>query len=219
MARLAMAAWILSAGVAFGQVTFNVSNTNYQYYINGTNNTGTGLGTMGGLVTNNSPPLFVTAGTTNLFVISVEAIHPVKIVTNTPGPLATTYSGASPQGLTSGTMTLIVPATNYPSTLFYECSRHFFYGTITVLPPTAGVPPRNTIISLVVTPNGITVTSTGTNTTYTLVPEFSSNLLGNTWLSVPTFTNTFTNGTNTTSFDRLDAECGSNVFLRISQRP
>ena len=217
--RLAIASFIFSAGVVFGQITFNVSNTGFQYFINGTNNTGTSQGSTMDIPTNDCPPLFLTAGTTNIFNISVDAFHPLEVVTNSPGPTATGFTGASPQNLTSGTMTLIIPATNYPSTLYYECSRHFFYGTINVLPPTAGVPPPNTIISLVVTPNGITVTSTGTNTTYTLVPQFNSNLVSGVWQSVPTFTNTFNNGTNVTTFNRLDAECGPNVFLRISQRP
>jgi hypothetical protein len=116
-------------------------------------------------------------------------------------------------------MTLIIPATNYPGTLFYECGVHFFYGVITVLPPAAAGPPPNRIISLEVTPTGITVTSMGTNTSYKLVPQFSSNLVSSTWLDVPAFTNTATSGTNVTTFDRLDAVCGPNVFLRIAQRP
>jgi hypothetical protein len=39
------------------------------------------------------------------------------------------------------------------------------------------------------------------------------------WASVPGFTNTFANGTNVTTFDRLDPICGPNVFLRVSQQP
>ena len=215
---LAVAAFLV-AGVAFGQTNFSVSNTGFQYSINGTNNTGTGQGSITGTPTNNCPPLFLTAGTTNVFNISVQSLHPIDIVSDSPGPLATTYSGATPQGLITGTMTLVIPPTNFPSTLYYECNRHFFYGVINISAPSAGAPPQNAIISIVVTPAGVTVKSTGTNTAYTLVPEFNSNLVTGTWQSVPTFTNNFSNGTNVTSFDRLDAFCGSNVFLRISQRP
>jgi hypothetical protein len=204
---------------ASAQNNFDVSNVGFQYSIDGANNTGTAQGTIQGIPTNNCPPLVLTAGTTNTFVISVDATHPLKIVTNSPGPLATGFTGASPQGLTTGTMTLIIPATNYPSSLYYECSRHFFYGTITIVPPSAGAPPQNAIISILVTPTGVTVTSTGTNTTYTLVPQFDSNVINGAWQDVPAFTNNFNNGSNVTTFGRLDAECGSNVFLRISQRP
>jgi len=62
------------------------------------------------------------------------------------------------------------------------------------------------------------MTSTGTNTTWLLIPEYNSNLLNATWASVPTYTNTFANGTNTTVFDRLDPICGPNVFLRLRQQ-
>jgi hypothetical protein len=65
----------------------------------------------------------------------------------------------------------------------------------------------------------IVMTSTGTNTTWLLVPEYSSNLVSGLWAPVPSFTNHFANGTNTTVFDRLDPICGPTVFLRIRQQP
>ena len=64
----------------------------------------------------------------------------------------------------------------------------------------------------------VVMTSTGTETTWLLVPEFSSNLVSGAWASVPTYTNTFANGTNTTIFPRLDPICGPNVFLRLRQQ-
>ena len=208
-------------GLLHAQTNFAVTNVGFQYYINGTNNTGTGQG-MAGFnppPTNNSPPLTLHAGATYTFSINVQNIHPVGIVSTAPGNTATRYSNATPQSIFSGTITLVIPATNFPSTLYYECTAHFFYGVITVLPPLATPPPPNTIISLVLTPTTVTMTSSGTNTTYSLVPEFNSNLVTGSWQSVPSFTNTFTNGTNFTTFNRLDDLCGSNVFLRISQRP
>jgi len=60
----------------------------------------------------------------------------------------------------------------------------------------------------------VVMTSTGTNRTWTLIPEFSSNLVGGAWGPVPGFTN----GTNTTTFNRLDPICGSSVFLRLRQQ-
>jgi hypothetical protein len=70
------------------------------------------------------------------------------------------------------------------------------------------------VLSLSVTTN-VVVTSLGTN--WTVVPEYNSNLSSSGWASVPGYTNTYSNGTNTTSFDRLEAICGNNVFLRIRQ--
>ena len=64
------------------------------------------------------------------------------------------------------------------------------------------------------TSSNVTLKSTGTNG-WTGIPEFSSNLLSTSWSVVPNYTNTFANGTNTTVFNRLEAICGSNVFLRV----
>ena len=86
-------------------------------------------------------------------------------------------------------------------------------GTGPVLP----APPRNKILSVRVGTN-VVMTSTGTNRTWTLIPEFSSNLVGGAWGPVPGFTNTFANGTNTTTFNRLVLICDSSVFLRLRQQ-
>ncbi len=208
-------------GIAGAQPnTFAVTtpSSTFQFFINGANTTGTGTGGLG--PTNNSPPLTLTAGQTYTFNISTAFFHPMEIVTNVPANASDVhYTNANPVNTTSGTMTLVIPATNFPTTLYYECSVHFFYGVITVVPPVANVPPANHIISLVLTPTGVTMTSDGTTTTYSLVPQFNSNVFDGNWHDVPAFTNVFANGTNTTTFNRLDAVCGPNVFLRISQRP
>lgn len=207
------------------QTNFGVSNPSgvFQYFINGTNNTGTGQGSVLAHPTNNCPPLTLAAGATYSITLSITGSHPFEIVTNSPSATATHYTNATPTSGTSGTMTLVIPATNYPATLFYECNTHFFYGVITVVPPVSA-PPSNSIISIVVSPTTVTLTSTGTTTSYNLVPQFDSNVVDGNWQDVSnltSFTNTFANGTNTTVFNRspLDAVCGSNVFLRISQRP
>lgn len=216
-----VACLFLAAGETIqAQINFGVTNPSnvFQYFINGTNNTGTGPGTIFATPTNNCPPLTLVAGATYTFTVSVSVNHPFEIVTNTPSPSAVHYTNATPTSTTSGTMTLVIPATNFPSTLYYECNTHLFYGVITVVPATVA-PPPNTIISIVITPNGVVLTSSGTNTTYSLVPQFNSNVVDGNWHDVPGFTNNFANGTNTTTFNRLDSICGSNVFLRISQRP
>jgi hypothetical protein len=58
--------------------------------------------------------------------------------------------------------------------------------------------------------------SLGTNGNgWLAIPEFSSNLVSSNWAIVPNYSNSFTSGTNTTTFNRLDPICGPNVFLRI----
>jgi hypothetical protein len=141
------------------------------------------------------------------------------IVTQNTGPIPSSfeYSNASPQIVSSGVITFTIPETNFPSQLYYQCDFHGFYGVITIVPPVPP-PPPNQILSLSVTTN-IVLISTGTNTAYNLVPQFSSNITSGVWQAVPSYSNSFNNGTNTTVFDRLDAICGSKVFLRISQQP
>ncbi|MGP8198524.1 MAG: hypothetical protein ACLQU4_03370 [Limisphaerales bacterium] len=157
----------------------------------------------------------LNAGATYLFTMNTASFHPVDICTapNTTTP----YSGASAQAVSSGSVTLTIPATNYPATLYYICNIHHFYGIITVNPPQP--PPSATILRTSVTTNIVLTFSGGTNTIQ-LIPQFSSNLVEGAWQSVPGYTNTFSgNGTNTSSFERLDAICGPDVFLRISQAP
>jgi hypothetical protein len=148
---------------------------------------------------------------------STAGLHPVDICT---APNTTSrYSGASAQAQSGGVIvTLTIPATNYPTTLYYICNIHTFYGTITVLPPQA--PPTANILKTTLSTNATVLTFTGGTNTIPITPQFSSNLAGHVWLNVPSYTNTFSGGaTNTSSFNRLDAICGSNVFLRISQAP
>jgi hypothetical protein len=157
----------------------------------------------------------LNAGATYILSMNTAAIHPVDICTS-PNT-SSHYSGASAQVVNSGTVTLTIPATNYPTTLYYICNNHLFYGIIAVNPPQP--PPSARILRAAVTTNIVLTFSGGTNTIQ-LIPQFSSNLFNGPWLPVPKYTNTFSgNGTNTASFSRLDAICGPDVFLRISQAP
>ncbi len=199
---------------AWAQTNFVVTSPGLIYAVNGVTTTNAQ-----GLFVNNCPPLTLIAGNTYTFTMEATSIHPMVVVTQNNGspPSTFEYTNASPQIVSTGTITLTLPLTNYPPTLYYQCNIHGFYGVITVVPPSSP-PPPNQIIFISVTTN-IVVTSTGTNTSYTLVPQFSSNLVNGVWGPVPNFSNTFADGTNTTTFDRLDAVCGPNVFLRISQQP
>ena len=164
-----------------------------------------------------NPVLNLTAGATYKFVIGTASFHPVIIVTNniaSPPLNNVAYSAASPQAINSGTITLTIPASNFPATLFYRCNVHGFTGQINILP----TPPTNRIVSLAVTTN-IVLVSTGVTNTWVFTPEYSSNLVSGAWTTVPGFTNTFANNTNTTRFSRLNPICGPNIFLRVRQSP
>jgi hypothetical protein len=155
------------------------------------------------------------AGVTNVLNIQTDGIHPV-VVTTSPTVTAW-FSGATPQDVNSQPIAVTTPASGFPATLYYMCYFHGFYGQIHLTAPGSPVPPPNTILMLQVGTN-IVMTSTGTNTTWLLIPEYNSNLVSGTWAAVPGFTNTFASGTNTTVFNRLEPICGPNVFLRIRQQ-
>jgi hypothetical protein len=164
-----------------------------------------------------NPTIELQAGVTNVLNIQTYSYHPV-VITTSPDPSAVYwYAGASPQNVYNQPMALTTPATGFPTVLYYICFYHRFYGQIHLSAPTSPPPPPNTILMIQVGTN-IVMTSTGTNTTWLLVPEFSCNPLSGAWAPVPSYTNTFANGTNTTVFDRLDPICGPDVFLRIRQQ-
>ena len=162
-----------------------------------------------------NPTIHLTAGVTNILRIDTSGNHPVVIIKTVN--VSDQYSGAKPQNINNGSIALVTPGTGFPTTLYYMCSVHQFFGQITLAPPASPVPPANLILSVMVGTN-IVMTSTGTNTSWLLIPEYNSNLLNTTWAPVPSYTNNFVNGTNTTVFDRLDPICGPNVFLRLRQQ-
>ena len=166
--------------------------------------------------TTNNPTLTLQRGVTYVFNVNAS-FHGFDIKTNSSLGTADRYNnGVTGQGAQVGTLTFNVPM-NAPTQLVYHCEVHTGMVGLINIPPGASAPPGPPIvriISLALTPTGITVISTGTNQ-WDAIPEFSSNLLASVWSTVPVFTNTFSNGTNTTKFNRLDPICGPNVFLRI----
>ena len=169
--------------------------------------------------TEQNPTIQLKAGVTNVFQVdTTPGEHPLVIVTE-PNPFddSVFYPGASPQNISSGPMTFTAPATGFPPVLYYMCYFHGFYGEIDLSALAGPVPPPNTIVQIQIGTN-VVMTSTGTNTTWTLIPEFSSNIMSGFWAPVPSYMNTFANGTNTTVFNRLDPICGPNVFLRLRQQ-
>jgi hypothetical protein len=164
-----------------------------------------------------NPTIELIAGVTNILNIQTVDFHPVQ-VTVEPFTFSSWFSGADPKSAAHNQpIALTTASSGFPTTLYYVCAYHGFYGQIHFTAPASPVPPQNTLLQIRVGTN-IVMTSTGTNTTWLLVPEFSSNLLSGSWSSVPSYTNRFANGTNTTTFNRLEAICGSNVFLRLRQQ-
>jgi hypothetical protein len=158
-----------------------------------------------------NPELTLTRGSNYTFAISTDPSHPFQIVRDLQG---TPYEdGVVNNGISSGTITFTVPQ-SAPDTLFYICPIHFFSGTIRVVNSAEPPAPLVQILSMELSASNVVLKSTGTNG-WLAVPEFSSNLLVSNWAVVPSFTNSFLNGTNVMIFDRLDPICGSNVFLRV----
>lgn len=202
---LAIALFLASAGLSFAQYHTNILTTPFDVWAYSVD---------GGPAEN--PTIELYAGVTNVLDIQAYGDHPV-VVTTTPDP-NDWYAGAAPQDVNDTQIFLVTPASGYPTTLYYVCSLHWFYGEIHfTYPPPPLAPPQNTILAIKVGTN-VVMTSTGTNTTWRLIPEYRSNLTIGAWAPVPNYTNTFANGTNTTVFNRLDPICGPNVFLRIRQQ-
>ena len=148
----------------------------------------------------NSPTLHLVRGRTYTFAINTTAgFHPFHI--QSPGVMN--------NDITTGTMTYTVPATatNY----LYYCTIHglSMQGSImTVDQPPPPLPIR--IVGLSVNTN-IVLRSTGTNT-FTVMPEFKTNVTSTNWFALTVQTNRYASGTNETICGRPD---GSPIFIRI----
>ncbi len=159
------------------------------------------------------PPFTLQRGVTYVFQLGNVGIHPFWIKTNSGfGGAGAFVTGVINNGATSGSVTFTVPATA-PNSMLYQCGNHgSMMGTLTVVTPVT--PPTVSIIHITVGAF-ITVRSTGTNG-WSVIPEFNCGLASTNWNAVNPFTNSFNNGTNTTTFPRLEAICGStNVLIRI----
>ncbi|MEP6663383.1 MAG: hypothetical protein ABJC04_06930 [Verrucomicrobiota bacterium] len=171
----------------------------FEYYVNG--------------VAHN-PTITLTRGQTYTFAIDTAAFHPFVI--STPD-FNFDIPGVSNNNINNGTITYVVPL-DAPASLQYYCSFHFFGGTINFVDPPPPPLVSFKIISLSLTSSNVVLKSTGTNG-FAAFPEFSSNLFVGNWTTVPSFTNVFAGGTNTSTFGRLEVICGPNVFLRVRNSP
>lgn len=204
LTTLAVALYLAGAGLCHAEYHTNTITTPgdvYSFSVDGSPAT--------------NPTIELIAGVTNILDIQTASFHPV-VVTSTLDTFDW-FSGADPQAVNAQPITVTTPTSGFPTNLYYMCYFHGFYGEIHFTTPGFSIPPPNTILEIRVGTN-VVMTSTGTNTTWFVVPEFTSNLVNAAWSPVPGYTNSFANGTNTTIFDRLDPICGPNVFLRIRQQ-
>ena len=172
-----------------------------------------------------NPPFTLQRGVTYVFLLSgTVSFHPFWIKTNLggffSGGAGAFSNGVINNGATSGSLTFTVPA-SAPDQLFYQCGIHpGMAGPLTITDPPAQ-PPTVKVVFINVA-DFITVKSTGA-TGWSAVPEFRCGTDGTNWTGLPAgqFTNSFANNTNTTTFPRIEAVCGSpNVLIRIrNQQP
>lgn len=186
------------AVASIGQAqNFNVGSSGITaYVINGTNN----------------PTLVLERGVTYVFNVNAFG-HPfyIKTVANSTGTGNQYTGGVTGNGVQFGTLAFAVP-TNAPNPLYYHCSEHIgMGGTLVITNP--ATPPTVRIVHITVA-NNVVLHSTGA-AGWTAIPEFSSNLLSSNWTAVPGYSNSLTNGTNITTFNRLEELCGPNVLLRV----
>lgn len=162
------------------------------------------------------PPFTLQRGVTYVFLLSNLngfPSHPFWIKSALGNDSATAYNtGVVNNGASSGSVTFNVPA-GAPNQLFYQCGNHSsMNGVLSIVNPPS--PPTVKIVFINVA-DLITVKSTGTNG-WSVIPEYKCDTATTNWTPVSPFTNNLANGTNTTTFDRLDAVCGSpGVFIRI----
>src|SRR6185295_3995143 len=110
-----------------------------------------------------NPTIYLEPGVTNILDIQTYADHPVAIVTD---DFTALYGGANPQAVNNEPITLNTPSVGFPTTLIYMCAIHGFYGEIHL----SHAPPPNTILEVRIGTN-VVMTSTGTGTTWNLIPE------------------------------------------------
>jgi len=181
-------------------------------------NTVVGTSSLSAFSVDGQPNLSLTLqrGVTYVFQINESSFpfHPFYIKTAfTIGPGDVYASGVTGNGSTGGNLIFSVPM-NAPDVLYYHCGNHAPMGGTLTIVNGVSPPPSGQIVLLTISDTGVVIQSIGANN-WTAIPEFSSNLTLNGWATVPNYTNAFANGTNTTTFNRLDPICGPNVFLRV----
>jgi len=185
---VALCAFLTGLGTALG-ADFSIASPGFFYTVNGAGN---------------NPTITLVRGKTYTFDVHASSSHPFLIKS----------SGVQNNNISSGTITYTVP--NVASNYTYICSIHDFGGTIlTVAPAQPPPPPKIRLLSLLLDTN-LVLRSTGTNT-WSVKPEYSTNLAGTNWYALTVVTNRFSGGTNETICG-LPPE-GASAFIRIRSQP
>jgi hypothetical protein len=160
-----------------------------------------------GVALGNSPTLVLVRGQTYTFSVNTTCgFHPFRV----------NSAGVVNNVICSGTLTYTVPtaAQNYT----YDCGLHgvLMQGQIvTVDPPPPPTPPIPRIISFTIGTN-IVLRSAPTTNTFTLFPEYKTNLNNSNWVALSVLSNRFLNGTSETFCGRPP---GTNLFIRLRAGP
>jgi hypothetical protein len=171
---------------------FSVTTPGAQFAFAMVNSSGQSLG--------NSPTLTLVRGRTYTFAVATTAgFHPFRI----------NSTGATPNHTDTGTITFVVPtnAANYT----YDCFVHgaSMQGQILTVPPPA--PPVPSIVSWTLSSNIVLRTAPGTSS-FSVIPEYRTNLNFTNWIPLTIQSNRFLNGTNETFCGRPPAQ---NLFIRV----
>lgn len=146
-----------------------------------------------------NPTITLVRGKTYTFAVSASSVHPFFI--NSPG--------VQNNNISQGTITYSVPTT--VSNYNYFCSIHGFGARIlTVAPLPPPPPPVIRLLSLSLSSN-LVFRSTGTNT-WSVQPQYSTNLTATNWFALNVLTNSYLNGINETI---CGLPPGDKVFFRI----
>jgi hypothetical protein len=184
-----------------GTINYTVPTNNANYFYNCTFHGDT----MRGTILTVPPPDFLVTTPGGQSIFNINGVNGPTLtlvrgqtykfeVHTSPGehPFHIDSPGVDVNDIDNGFITYTVPTNN--ANYFYNCTVHgdTMRGEILTTAPPG--PPTFTILSLTVSTN-IVLTSTGTNT-WTVNPEFSTNLTTTNWFALTVQTNRFANGTN-----------------------
>jgi len=179
---------LLLSSPAILAADFNITSPGFFYSINGTGS---------------NPDITLVRGKTYTFLVNASSIHPFLIRS----------AGVVNNDISQGTITYTVPlvASNYT----YICSIHNFGGRILTVPPATPPPPPTIKLLSLTLGSDLVLQSTGTNT-WSVKPEYSTNLASTNWYALTVVTNRFKGGTNETICGRPPAD---GAFIRILSQP
>ena len=156
------------------------------------------------------PTITLVRGRTYTFQLNTSGSHPFFIGTAVQSHVAPAGVSGN-NGASSGTITFAVP-TNAVNCVYY-CTIHSFSGNIVMVnPPT---PPVPRIVSFTIGTNIVLRSAPATNT-FTIFPEYKTNLNSSNWVPLSVVSNRFLNGTSETFCGRPP---GTNLFIRLRAGP